>query len=175
MLDLFSNTQSQNFWWVVGVFRNDGATEVIKRANDIPLHTYYPIRINSRGEPVPLFKNYLFIQFVQPLTLQICHSTTKFLKLISSHDEEGILYPVLVPKDAIDENLNLVAQGKFNDRAYLRRFYGKGSLVRVIEGIFIDKKVRLDSDITPDMPWNKKVVIDINGYKGSIELWKLAL
>jgi hypothetical protein len=30
-------------------------------------------------------------------------------------------------------------------------------------------------DIPSDMPGNRKVLTDINGLKGSIELWKLSL
>ena len=81
----------------------------------------------------------------------------------------------MVRKNAIDESLGLLLAGRFNSKTYVRRFYGKGSIVRVLEGNFIDKKVRLDTNITPDMSGNKKVAIDINGWKGSIELWKLAL
>jgi hypothetical protein len=90
-------------------------------------------------------------------------------------NEEGVLEPTLVPKHAIDESLELVRMGKFNERSFTRKFYGKGSVVRVTEGTFLDKKVRLEMDIPSDMPGNRKVLIDINGLKGSIELWKLSL
>lgn len=174
--DLFSQPNTMdNFRWVVGLFSGGGATDAIRRANDIPLRTFYPIRFDGRGQPVPLWRNYLFIEFREALTVQVCRSTKKFLRVITMRDNEGIEYPVMVRKNAIDEHLKMLIMGKFNDRMIMRRFYGKGSFVRVLEGTFIDKRVKLDMDVAPDMPGNKKVLIDINGFKGSIELWKLAL
>jgi hypothetical protein len=176
MRDLFMDTQQiENFSWIVAMFTNGGAPEVIRRANDVPLKTFYPIRFNGKNEPVPMWRNYLFIEFRENLTLQICRTTNRFLRIISAHDKEGNLKPILVRKNAIAESLELFQQGRFNDRIHLRRFYGRGSLVRVIEGNFIDKRVRLEMDIEPGWPGTKKVTIDINGYRGSIEIWKLAL
>jgi hypothetical protein len=176
VLDLFTNKPSvDDFQWMVALFSGYGATDVIRRANDVPLKTYFPIRFNGKGEPIPLWRNYLFIEFRDKLTLEICRSTSRFLKVLSIHDDEGVLKPILVRKDAINDHLEMLMRGHFNDRLYLRRFYGKGSFVRVIEGIFIDKRVRLEMDIEPGMPGNKKVLVDINGCRGSIELWKLAL
>jgi hypothetical protein len=177
MFDLFTNPpQTDDFHWLVALFAGAGATEVIKRANDIPLKTFYPFKFNGKNEPIPMWKNYLFIQFVDDITIQICRSTNKFLKFIDAFDPETeVRKPVLVRKNAINESLELFHQGKFNDRVYLRRFYGYGSIVRVIEGPLIDKKVRLNMNIEPNMPGTKKILIDINGCRGSIELWKLAL
>jgi transcription antitermination factor NusG len=175
MLDLFGNAEIGDFRWAVAIFQGSGATEVIQRANEVELHTYYPIRINKNGEPVPLWKNYLFVEFHEQLTLSICRSTFKFMRLISTHDEEGILKPVLVPKNAIDENLRLLRQGKFNDKSYRRRFYGRGSLVKVIDGIFTDKRVKLETDLPSHIPGNKMVAVSIGGWNGKIEIFKLAL
>lgn len=176
MFDLFSDAhQGESFNWVVAMFAGSGAVDAIRRANDIPLKTYFPIRFNGSGIPVPLWRNYLFIEFREVLTLQLCRNTGKLLKILSMRDEDGKLAPVLLRKNVIDENLGLMIMGKFNDKTYLRRFYGRGSVVRVIEGTFIDKRVKLDMDIEPHMQGNRKVIIDINGVKGSIELWKLAL
>jgi hypothetical protein len=176
MQDLFAQQNTvDNFRWVVGLFSGSGATDAIRRANEVPLRTYYPICFNGRGEPVPMWRNYLFIEFRESLTVQICRSTKKFLKVITMRDEDGIEYPVLVRKDAIQKHQQLLINGEFDDKTFMRRFYGKGSFVRVISGTFIDKRVRLDIDVMPDMPGNKKVAVDINGWKASIELWKLAL
>jgi hypothetical protein len=173
--DLFAPQAQNEFKWVVAVFANTGATEAIRKANEVPLKTFYPIRFNHKGLPVPLWRHYLFIEFRNSITAQVCRSTKKFIKVITMRDDEGIEYPVLVRKNAIDEHLGLLLSGKFNSRPTIRRFYGKGSIVRVLEGTFIDKKVQLESNITPNMPGNKKVQIDIGGFKASIEIWKLAL
>ena len=175
MLDLFGQVQSEDFHWIVAVFANTGAVEAIRKANEVPLRTFYPIRFNGRGQPIPLWRHYLFIEFRDYITSDVCRSTKKFIKVLSMRNEFGVEYPVMVRKNAINEHLGLLISGRFNDRTYLRRYYGKGSLVRVVEGNFIDKRVKLDMDVTPDMPGNKKVMIDINGWKGSVELWKLAL
>jgi hypothetical protein len=178
MLDLFAQNSPQidDFHWAVAIFASSGATEAIKRANDAQLRTFYPFKININGEPIPLWRNYLFIQFVDNLTTEICRSTTRFMSFISETDPEtGIKKPRLVRKDAINENLAMLKLGKFDDKTYRRRFYGCGSIVRVIEGPLIDKKVKLAMNIEPEMPSTKKVLIDINGCRGKIELWKLAL
>ena len=175
MMDLFGDVIQSDFSWIVATFQGTGASEVIKRANDVPLMTYYPLKINENGVPTPLWRNYLFIEFRGMLTLQICRSTTKFLQVLSCHDEEGTLRPVLVRKSAIDKNLALVRQGTFNSRQFTRKFYGKGSLVRVIDGVFADKKVRLEADLTPDMPGNKAIPVSIGAWSGKIEVFKLSL
>jgi hypothetical protein len=174
-MDLFGEMQSSDFHWVVAIFQGTGASEIIPRANEASLKTYYPFRFNVRGEPIPLWRNYLFVEFQESLTLSVCRSTFRFLKLISAHDEEGILHPVLVPKNAINENMKLVQQGKFNAIKFRRRFYGRGSLVKVVDGLFTDKRVKLEADLTPDMPGNKAVPISIGGWNGKIEIFKLAL
>jgi hypothetical protein len=175
MLDLFTQTQSNDFHWVVGLFAGNGATDVIRKANEVPLKTFYPIRFNGRGEPLPLWRPYLFIEHRNDLTTKICRSTKKFIKILSMRDDEGQEYPVMVRKHAINAHMQLLMSGKFNDRTYKRRHYGKGSIVRVMDGTFIDKRVILETDVEQDWPGTRKVPIDINGFKGSIELWKLSL
>ena len=46
MQDLFSEQTQNDFNWVVAVFANTGAAEAIRRANEIPLKTFYPIPFN---------------------------------------------------------------------------------------------------------------------------------
>jgi hypothetical protein len=45
----------------------------------------------------------------------------------------------------------------------------------VIEAGFMNKKVTLEIDVPPYMNGRTKVPVDINGIKGKIELFKLAL
>lgn len=175
MLDLFSQQSTEDFKWIVAVFASTGAVEAIRLANEVPLKTFYPIRFNGRGEPMPLWRPYLFIEYRRILTTQICRSTNKFIKVLTMRDNEGFEYPVMVRKNAIDEHMSLLLRGQFNAKVFKRRFYGRGSIVRVTDGNFIDKRVRLEMDVTPDMPGTKKVLININGWHGSIELWKLSL
>jgi hypothetical protein len=98
--------------WIVGVFQQDGAVEVIKRANESDLKVFYPIRQNIKGEYKRVWANYLFMQFVESVTIDLCRTTSKFIKIISAHDEEGVLRPILVRKDAIAESLRLMTTGK---------------------------------------------------------------
>jgi transcription antitermination factor NusG len=163
------------FRWVVAVCQADGATQVIKRARENELQTFYPIRRTFKGEYSPLWKNYLFVQWREFITLEVCRSTTKFMTFINTHDEEGIVKPVLVRRNAIDETLRMITQGKYDERLIDRRFYGKGSIVRVIEGNFMDRNVRLEEAILPEMHGNHKVAVDLNGIKAVIEIYKLAL
>jgi hypothetical protein len=179
MFDLFGvaggATISDDFKWSVAIFRSHGASEVIRRANDQQLRTYYPIRRNKLGNLVPLWSNYLFIEFRNQITLSICRSTSNFIKILSLPDKDGINHPVLVRKNAIDESLRLYALGKFDDREYRRKFYGKNSLVRIIHGDFAGTRVQLLVDITPDMIESRKVPIHLGNWKASIEIFKLGL
>jgi hypothetical protein len=45
----------------------------------------------------------------------------------------------------------------------------------VIEGTFIDRKVRLDEDVYPDWRGNHRVKVDLDGLKATVEVYKLAL
>ena len=83
------------------------------------------------------------IEFREGVTKNLCRTTSHFLKVVSERDEDGLLHPVLVKREAVKQSMAMVMEGKFNERIIERRFYGKGSLVRVLEGTFIDKKVRL--------------------------------
>jgi transcription antitermination factor NusG len=163
------------FRWVVGVFSGNGATEIIRRAYAKDLKTFYPIRRNLAGEYTPLWRAYLFVEWRETVTIDLCRTTTHFIKIVSERDENGLQHPVLVRKDAIAESLRLMTQGKFDDVTFQRRAYGKGAIVRVIEGNFIDRKVRLEMNVTPDMTGRTRVKVDIDGIKGTIELHKLAL
>jgi hypothetical protein len=176
MLNLFQGNQTiHDFNWIVATFQGCGASDVIQRANQIPLKTYYPLKMNIYGNLVPLWRNYLFLEFRECVTISICRSTYKFINIISSHDEEGNLKPVLVPKNSINENLSLVQQGVFDNKSYSRRFYGKGSLVNVIDGVFSNRKVRLEDDLDPWIPGNKEISVSIGGWNGKIEVHRLAL
>jgi transcription antitermination factor NusG len=163
------------FKYICGVFSGDGAVQVIQRANEIPLATYFPIRFNGKGEPSPLWRNYLLIEFREGITINVCRTTSNFIKIVTERDEDGLSHPVLVSEAAIQQSMAMVLAGKYNERQLVRAFYGRGSLVRVIEGTFIDQKVRLEEDLFPDMRGNHKVKVDINGIKGVIEVYKLAL
>jgi hypothetical protein len=165
----------EDFRWVVGVFSGNGATQVIQRAYKRDLKTFYPIRRNHKNEYVPLWRAYLFIQFVEGVSIELCRTTSRFINVVSERDEDGLVTPVLVRKDAINESLHLMTMGKFDDVTFQRRFHGRGSIVRVLEGSFIDQKVRLEVDIRPEMKGNYKVPVDINGIKATIEIFKLAL
>jgi hypothetical protein len=124
--------------------------KLFKGLNEIPLRTYYPIRFNSKGEPTPLWRSYLFIEFREGVTINLCRTTTHFIRVVSEKDKDGLVTPVMVRRNGIQENMAMVLQGKFNQRQLVRQFYGKGSFVRVLDGTFIDKKVRLEEDIFPD-------------------------
>jgi transcription antitermination factor NusG len=152
---------------VVGIFSGDGAVQIIRRANEIPLRTYYPIRFNPKGEPAPLFRGYLFIEFREGITINLCRTTSHFVKVVSERDKDGLVTPVMVRRNGIQESMAMVLQGKFNERIIDRRFYGRGSMVRVIEGMFIDKKVQLEENILPEMRGNHRVKVDIDGIRGT--------
>jgi hypothetical protein len=161
--------------WVCAVFSSDGAIQIIKRAKQHDLQTYYPIRQNHNNEYVPMWRPYLFIQWNEVITINLCRTTSKFVKIISARDDDGIMQPVRVRKDAVSESLRMMTQGKFDEKKIMRRYYGKGSLVLVIDGVMHDRTVRLEADISPEMKGNHKVPISIDNWKGLIEIHKLAL
>jgi hypothetical protein len=185
MLDLFGAPEVNGnhyikpvedpFRWVVSMFAQDGATQTIIRSNKLCLATYYPIRFNSQGVPVPLFKNYLFVEWREGVTIEICRATSLFVRVLSARDDEGIVRPILVRRTAIDENKAMVMASKFNERIIERRFYGRGSIVAVLHGIMATRKVRLEENVTPQMRGSHRVRVDMDGVKGTIELHKLAL
>jgi hypothetical protein len=165
----------EEFRWIVAMFTADGAAQILQTAHKHDLKTFYPIRRNIRGEYTPLWRAYLFIEWREAITIELCRTTGHFIRIISERDDDGLLRPVLVRKDAINESMKLMTQGKFGDVVFQRRAYGKGAIVRVMEGNFIDTKVRLEMDVTPAMTGQTKVRVDVNGMKATIELFKLAL
>ena len=184
MKDLFSAAPNghaylkpvkDEFRWIVAVFTADGAAQISQRAHKHDLKIFNPIRGNIHGEYTPLWRAYLFIEWREAITIELCRTTSHFIRIISERGDEGLLRPVLVRKEAINESMKLMTMGKFDDVVFQRRTYGKGAIVRVLEGNFIDTKVRLEMDVTPDMPGGTKVKVDINGMKAVIELYKLAL
>jgi hypothetical protein len=173
--DLFSGREIDTFRWIVAMFRDDGASITIRKANDHGLKTYYPLRYNSHGEPMPLWRAYLFLEHREALTINVCRSNSKFLKVISARDEGGVWQPIMAKRGAIAESLRIIMSGKFDDRAPMRRFYGKGSMVHIKDGVLHDKLVRLEIDVLPNMSANTKVPISIDDLRAKIELHKLAL
>jgi hypothetical protein len=179
MFDLFNGAQrpiiSDDFRWSVAVFRLNGASQTICRANEEGLRTYYPIRRNKTGDLVPLWRNYLFLEYNPSITINLCRATSNFIKMLSAADEDGINQPILVKKEAISENMRLLELGTFDEIDYYRKFYGHGSLVNIISGQFTGKKVQLLADILPNMQGSKKIPVNIEGWRASIEIFKLAL
>ena len=163
------------FRYICGVFSGDGATQIMQRANEIPLATYFPIRFNGKGEATPLWRNYLLIEFREGVTINLCRTTSHFLKVVSERGKDGLTYPVLVKKDAVAQSMAMVLEGKYNERLISRRFYGRGSIVGVLHGVMATRKVRLEQNVTSEMHGGQRVKIDMNGVKGTIEIYKLAL
>src|ERR1700733_12033758 len=106
------------FRYVVAVFGTDGASVTIRRANEHDLKTFYPIKFNGKGEPAPMWANCLFIEFVEGVTIDLCRITSKFIRIVSARDKEGILRPILVRKNAIAESLRLVTMGRFDEKQF---------------------------------------------------------
>lgn len=174
--DLFGGPVDDPFRWCVAIFVANGATQIIQRANAVPLATYYPIFINEAGEYVPVFRNYLFIEFKESSTYKLCHSSLNFVRMITAREVEKDIYkPILVRRDAIKESAELLRQGRFNELEVRRRFYGRGSRVLVKDGNFSGKLVTIQIDIKPSMGGKVSVPVDINGHRATIELFKLAL
>jgi hypothetical protein len=181
--DLFNGAiykPTDEFRWVVAKFnaKSNGAPQVMRRANKIPLMTFFPLRYNRKGEPVALWGGYLFIEWREGVTINLCKTTNHFICLISARDNDGIIRPILSRRNAIDETMHMLMSGRFDERPEsLRRarHYRRGAVVIVLDGIMHDRKVRLEQDIPPDMKGTRKVCIDISGVKGQIEVSKLAL
>jgi hypothetical protein len=174
--DLFNKKEIDDFRWLVAMFAQGGATRAIIKANAIHLATYYPLRYNKLGEPVPLWANYLFIEHKEFITIELCRKTPNFVKIISSRDPDSdSMQPVLVRRNAIDESLKLMTDGKFNEQVFIRPFRGAGSIITVTAGSFQNRKVRLEADVTPEMRGTLKVPVSIDGIKATIEVFKLAL
>jgi hypothetical protein len=164
------------FRWLISLFGQGGATLAIIKANKLGLSTYYPIRINANGDPTPLWRNYLMIEFRDFVTIDLCRNTPHFINIISARDPgDDLSRPVMVRRHAVQQNMEMVLAGHFDAVAHQRAFYGRGSLITVIEGALIERKVRLEADIPPDMPGHYAIAISIGSWRGTIELFKLAL
>jgi hypothetical protein len=164
------------FRWLISLFGQDGATRAIIKANKLGLSTYYPIRINATGEPKPLWRNYLMIEFREFVTIDLCRNTPHFMNIISARDpDDELSRPVMVRRNAVQQNMEMVLAGHFDDFAPRRQFHGRGSLIRVIEGAMMERRVRLEADISPEMPGHYAVAVSIGPWRGTIELFKLAL
>lgn len=177
MFDMFGGSgraTSEDFRWSVAMFRSCGASDTIRRANEQNLITYYPIRRNKTGDLVPLWRNYLFIEY-SSFTIELCRATSNFIKILSATDDEGNNQPILVRKDAIKENMHLLELGTFDEVDYHRQFYGYGSLVKITSGQFEGKWVELLADIPSSLASSKKIPVNIAGWRASIEIFKLAL
>jgi hypothetical protein len=85
----YTKLVEDSFRYICGVFSGDGAVQILRRANQIPLATYFPIRFNVKGEPVPLWRSYLLIEFREGVTINLCRTTSHFLKVVSERDEDG--------------------------------------------------------------------------------------
>jgi transcription antitermination factor NusG len=174
--DLFNGREIDTFSWIVALFSQGGATRAIIKANAVNLATFYPIKFNKQGDPVPLWSNYLFIEYREFISIELCRKTPNFIRIISSRDPySDIMHPIMVRRHAIQESLRLMTEGKFNEQVFVRPFHGRGSIVRVLDGPFLDKQVRLEIDVPSGMNGKLKVPVDINGIKATIELFKLAL
>jgi hypothetical protein len=160
-----------SFRYICGVFSGDGAVQILQ----IPLATFFPIRFNGNGGPVPLWRSYLLIEFREGVTINLCRTTSHFLKVVSERDEEGLLRPILVKREAVKQSMAMVLEGKYTERVTEGRFYGKGSIVAVLHGVIATRKVRLEEDVTPQMRGSHRVRVDMDGVKGTIEVHKLAL
>ena len=175
-LDLFGGVQEDPFRWIVAIFAANGATQIIQKATSIPLKTYYPIRANKKGEYVALWSNYLFVEFQECTTMNLCRSTVSFIGIISARDiDSQIRRPVLIRRDAIQESMRLMRDGKFDEMEVKRRFYGRGSRVLVRGGSFMGRYVTVQIDIRPNLDGRVNIPVDIDGHKATIELFKLAL
>jgi hypothetical protein len=94
--DLFNNGDTDSFRWIVDQFTGKGATRAIIKAHQCGLLIYYPIKINKKGEPVPLWANYLFIQYREFVTIDLCRNTPSFSKIISARDPESDLMQLIM-------------------------------------------------------------------------------
>jgi hypothetical protein len=81
-----THTYKTIFRWLISLFGHHGATRAIMKANKLGLSTYYPIRTNIKGDVVPLWRNYLMIEFRDFVTIDLCRNTPHFIKLISARD-----------------------------------------------------------------------------------------
>lgn len=183
MLDVFSNVQYEvlrndlfgtynekdKFLWAVGVFNGNGAHEIIKYALDARLETFFPHRLNKLGNFIPLWRNYLFIEYIPPMTAQVCRQSSKFLGFINFNGQ-----PELVYRNAIDECLKLLQLGKYNFTHLRRSHVSKGTYVRIMnDNNFQGKLVKILCDVTPEMHETKRIPVELGSMRMMLELRKL--
>jgi hypothetical protein len=174
--DLFNNGDNDSFILIVAQFTGNGATRAIIKAHQCGVLIYYAVRINEKGEPVPLWANYLLVEYREFVTIQLRRGTPSFFKIFSARDvDSDLMQPLMVRREAGAESMKMLMAGRFNEVAMQRPFHGKGSLVLVRDGSFVSRKVRLETDVTPQMRGGLKVPNSIDGVRAVIELHKLAL
>ena len=157
------------FWWTVAIFTGNGASEVIKHAINEHLEIFYPFRLNNNGNFSPLWKNYLFIEWIQYLTPKICRRSTKFIKFITFDGQQA-----LVDRHAIDECLRLLKMGEYNFSIAARPSYPAGSIFQInSDDNFNGKSVKLLVDLNGDVKENKKVPVECGRWKMWVEVKKL--
>jgi hypothetical protein len=172
--DLFGTYQQYDkFFWSVGIFAGNGATEAIKYALDARLEVFYPHHLNKNGDFVPLWKNYLFIEWIDNVSVSVCRKCNKFIKFISFDENNR---PFLVGRNNIDECLEMLKMGKYNIISKERDFYPAGSVVMIRDDNYFDRMwVKLLCDIGSFMNGKHRVPVELNGWKINIEINKLFL
>jgi hypothetical protein len=173
--DIFGEYQRYDkFFWSVGIFAGNGANEAIKRAIDARLEVFYPYRLNKSGDFTPLWKNYLFIEWIDNLSVDVCNHCNKFIRFISFDDSNK---PFLVKYDSISECLEMMRMGKYNIGNPVRSFRNAGSkvMIRDQNSNFDRMRVLLLCDITPNMSSTRRVPVELNGWRVLIEINKLWL
>jgi hypothetical protein len=173
--DIFGEYQQYDkFFWSVGIFAGNGANEAIKHAIDEHLEVFYPYRLNKSGDFTPLWKNYLFIEWIDNLSIDVCNRCNKFIKFISFDDSNK---PFLVKHDSINECLEMMRMGKYNIGSPVRSFRNAGSriMIRDQNSNFDRMRVLLLCDVTPNMSGTKRIPVELNGWRVLIEVNKLWL
>jgi hypothetical protein len=175
MQDLFSTSepaQNTEINWILSVFYGNGAIEAIRKAIEYQLQIYYPHKINKNNQIIPIWRSYLFLEFIPKISVEVCRFSSKFVKVIT--DKDGS--PILIRQSMLNESLELLKSGWYNDISPQRKYYNGGATVRINSQDFWNGKfVRLLCDIQPSWSDDKMVPIEINGWKCLIELRKLAL
>ena len=166
--DMFGTyNPEESFYWSVAVFNANGASEVIPHAIEHKLHIFYPFRCNKKGNFTPLWKSYLFIEYDPDLTLRICRKSLKFSYFITFNGE-----PELVPKNAINECLQRLKAGEYNDKVPKTKVLSAGSIVTInIPGALQSLQAKLLTNVI--VGTDKKAIVMLNGWKTTIDVNKL--
>ena len=171
--DLFGTyIKDRSFFWSVAIFSGNGAAETIRNAMNASLKTFYPFYKNKNGKYFPLWKSYLFIEYVSPKTTNVCRQSTKFLGFISFDNS-----PELVAKNAIDECIAKISKGNYDFNRRTHGFIPKGSemILKCAENEFFDNKLVItEDDIFPTYPPSKKISIRWGHLKIRVEIEKLS-